>query len=68
MIYKDESQYVAECLDFPVISQGKTLDETVNNISEALELHLEDESMEEHGFVEKPVIHIHTDAEGYDFT
>ena len=61
MIYKDESQYVAECLDFPVISQGKTLDETVNNISEALELHLEDESMEDLGFVEKPVVNINLD-------
>ena len=46
-IYKGEKYYVAECLDLPVVSQGKTLDEVVANIKEAIELHLEGEDLKE---------------------
>ncbi len=48
-IYKGEKYYVAECLDLPVVSQGKTLDEAARNIREALELHLEGEGTAEMG-------------------
>jgi len=37
----DESGYVAECLDLAVVTQGKTLDETVKNLREAILLHME---------------------------
>ena len=40
-IFKGERQYVAEGVDLPVITQGKTLDELVNNIREAVSLQLE---------------------------
>jgi len=46
-IYKGEKFYVAECVDLPVVTQGKTLDEVVVNIREAIDLHLEGESLEE---------------------
>jgi predicted RNase H-like HicB family nuclease len=46
-IYKGERYYVAECVDLPVVTQGKTLDETVENIREAIELHLEGENLDE---------------------
>jgi len=46
-IYRGEKYYVAECFDLPVVSQGKTLDEVVKNIKEAIELHLEGEDLEE---------------------
>jgi predicted RNase H-like HicB family nuclease len=46
-IYKGDKQYVAECLDLPVISQGKTLDEAAKNIKEAIALHLEGENLED---------------------
>jgi len=46
-IYKGEKFYVAECVDLPVVTQGKTLDEVVENIREAIDLHLEGESLEE---------------------
>lgn len=39
-----ESGFVAECLDLPVVIQGQTLDEVMQNLREAIELHLEDES------------------------
>jgi len=31
-IFKGEKQYVAECLDLPVVTQGKTLDELAQNL------------------------------------
>lgn len=37
----DESGYVAECMDLAVVTQGQTLDETVENLREAVQLHLE---------------------------
>ena len=46
-IYKGEKFYVAECVDLPVVTQGETLDEVVENIREAIDLHLEGESLEE---------------------
>ncbi len=39
-IYKGEQYYVAECIDLPVVTQGKTLDEVVSNLKEAVALHL----------------------------
>ena len=48
-VYKGEKYYVAECLDLPIVTQGKTLDEVVENIKEAIELHLEGEDLEEVG-------------------
>ncbi|MCK4554169.1 type II toxin-antitoxin system HicB family antitoxin [Candidatus Parcubacteria bacterium] len=40
-IYKGEKYYIAECIDLPVVTQGKTLDELVKNLKEAIELQLE---------------------------
>jgi predicted RNase H-like HicB family nuclease len=44
-IYKGEKYYVADCVDLPVVTQGKTLDETVENIKQAIDLHLEGENL-----------------------
>jgi len=46
-IYKGEKCYVAECIDLPVVTQGKTLDEVVENVKEAIDLHLEGEDLRE---------------------
>jgi len=46
-VFRGEKYYVAECLDLPVVSQGKTLDEVVENVKEAIELHLDGESLKE---------------------
>lgn len=48
-VYKGEKYYIAECVDLPIVTQGKTLDEVVENIREAVELHLEGENLEELG-------------------
>ena len=39
----NSEKYVGECLDLPVVTQGKTVNETLQNIKEVLALHLEDE-------------------------
>lgn len=46
-IYKGEKYYVAECIDLPVVTQGTTLDELAENVREAIDLHLEGESLKE---------------------
>jgi len=62
-IYKGEKFYIAECLDFPVITQGITIDEAVLNIQDAISLHLEDENMEEFGFVQSPRLNIRIEVD-----
>jgi len=42
-IHKGDNRYVAECLELAVVTQGKTLDETLANLQEAVALHLEGE-------------------------
>ena len=55
-IFRGEQQYVAECLDLPVVTQAPTLDELAANISEAISLHLEGEDMAALGFSNDPTI------------
>jgi len=50
----DEGGYVAECMNLPVVTQGKDLDETVRNLREAVELHLTGEDLEQLGLVSNP--------------
>jgi predicted RNase H-like HicB family nuclease len=45
-ISKGRRYYIAECLDLPVVTQGKTLTELTKNLKEALTLHLEGEVKE----------------------
>jgi predicted RNase H-like HicB family nuclease len=55
-IFRGEKQYVAECLDLPVVSEAATLDELAANIQEAIALHLQDEDPAELGLVSNPTI------------
>lgn len=55
-ISKGEHQYVAECLDLPVVTQGKTLDELAENLKEALALHLEGEDLSQFDLVQEPSV------------
>ena len=55
IIHSGEQQgYVAECVEISVVTQGNTLDEVVNNLQEAISLHLEGEDTSEFGLVAKP--------------
>ncbi len=55
-IFRGEHQFVAECLDLPVVTEAPTLDELAANIREAISLHLEGEDLAEAGFEENPTI------------
>ena len=48
-IFRGEKQYVAECLDLPVVTEASTLDELTANIREAIALHLEGEDLNDLG-------------------
>lgn len=41
-ITKEDEWYVARCLEVEVASQGKTMEEALANLHEALELYFED--------------------------
>lgn len=43
IIQKEENWYVAKCLDNNVASQGKTIEEAIKNLKEALELYYQNE-------------------------
>ena len=47
---------MAECIDLPVVTQGKTLDELIENIKEAVALQLEGENLAEFGLAPQPSI------------
>ncbi|HKZ56162.1 MAG TPA: type II toxin-antitoxin system HicB family antitoxin [Thermodesulfovibrionales bacterium] len=62
-IKKGEKYYVAECLEIPVVTQGKTLDEAVANLKEAVALHLEGEDLEQLGLAPHPTLIITMETE-----
>ncbi|HEY8499325.1 MAG TPA: type II toxin-antitoxin system HicB family antitoxin [Clostridia bacterium] len=51
VIQKDDDWFVAKCVENSVASQGKTVEEAINNLKEALELYYED--MPKEDFKEK---------------
>jgi predicted RNase H-like HicB family nuclease len=48
-IFRGDDYYIAEGLDLPVVTQGKTLDELAKNIQEATELCLDGENPADFG-------------------
>ncbi len=43
VIQKEENWYIAKCIDNSVASQGKTIEEALKNLKEAIELYNESE-------------------------
>ena len=54
VVTESEGWYVAECLEAAVVTQGRTLDELVGNLREAVGLHLEGEDPVESGLAPNP--------------
>jgi len=52
----EQSGWVAECLELPVVTQGASLDEVVTNLREAVELALEDEDLAAFGLADRPTV------------
>jgi len=46
IVQKEEKWYVAKCLDNSIASQGKTIEEALENLKEALELYAQSEEAE----------------------
>ncbi|MFH1510214.1 MAG: type II toxin-antitoxin system HicB family antitoxin [Candidatus Woesearchaeota archaeon] len=55
IIRKGEKQYVALCTEVDVVSQGKTIEEALANLREAVELFIEEMGLPE-GFQGKEAI------------
>jgi predicted RNase H-like HicB family nuclease len=55
-IFKGEKQYVAECLDLPVVTQGRTLDEATENVREAIGLHLRGGNLADFDLADEPLV------------
>jgi predicted RNase H-like HicB family nuclease len=55
-IRRGEEYYVAECQEIGVVTQGDTLNETVSNLKEAVNLHLEGEDLAGFGLALDPWI------------
>ena len=55
-ISRGDKYFVAECIDLPVVTQGKTLDELSQNLKEAIELQLEGENLADFNLEESPSI------------
>lgn len=52
----EQSGFIAEAVDIPVVTQGSTLDEVAENLKEAVELFFEGEDPAEFGFENNPVL------------
>ena len=53
-ISKGEKQYVAQGIELPVVTQGKTLDELIENIKEATALQLKGENLADFDLAPNP--------------
>ena len=62
----EEGGFVAECVEIGVVTQGKTLDETLRNLKDAVQLFFEGEDIEEMGFVRNPILNVHLEVEMTD--
>lgn len=55
-IYRGDKYYVAQGVDLPIVTQGKTLDELTKNIQEAVELQLEGEDLADFDLAPEPSV------------
>jgi predicted RNase H-like HicB family nuclease len=58
VVWKEGKYFVARCLNVEVSSFGKTHEEALKNLDEALELYLEDASVDDIRSVEMPSLNV----------
>jgi len=56
VIRKGEKYYIGECIEIDVITQGKTIDETIKNLKEAVILYFEGEKLDNFELSGEPAI------------
>ena len=54
VILDSDTSFVAECLEVGVVTQGRTLDETLANLKDALKLHLDGDELTRLGLPSVP--------------
>jgi len=54
VVARSDDWYFAECLEVAVVTQGRTLDELIANLEEAVALHLDGENVPAMGLVSHP--------------
>ncbi len=59
----EQSGYVAECMEIPVVTQGETLDEVMSHLQEAVQLHLQEEDLAELGLAPNPTVLVTLESE-----
>jgi predicted RNase H-like HicB family nuclease len=52
----EQSGYVAECIEIPVVTQGETLDSLAENLREAVALQLAGEDLAQFGLAPRPTL------------
>ena len=62
---ESEGGYVAECLEVAVVTQGRSLDETMSNLRNALELHLDDEELARTGLPRTPLLVVNYETSAF---
>ena len=58
VVWREERLYVALCPELVVASQGKSVEEALKNLKEALEMYLEDEDVKRPMKAEAPIVTI----------
>jgi len=58
VVWKEGDIYVASCPELDIASQGKSVEEALKNLEEALELYLEDEDIERPQKIGAPIVTI----------
>jgi predicted RNase H-like HicB family nuclease len=56
VVHRSAGFYVGEGLEIPVVTQGRSFDELISNLREAIQLHLEGENLGALGLVQNPRI------------
>lgn len=63
VVYNDGEYWCAKCLEIDVFTQGKTIDEVIKNLEEAISLHLEGIAPAQYGLCNNPTLLIMIEEE-----
>ncbi|MFH1561807.1 MAG: type II toxin-antitoxin system HicB family antitoxin [Nitrospirota bacterium] len=55
-ISEGEKYYIAQCVEIDVVTQGETINQVIENIKEAIDLHLEGEDLAQYNLSPKPTM------------
>lgn len=64
-ISKSDNYYVAEAVDFPIVTQAQNFEDLISNIKEAVEVYLHDEDPNDIGIVKDPSLLVNFEIPAY---